>query len=87
MNATIYKFPSKDKNEVQPTLQLFNDREIDVLITCVNFFSEYIYEWENIDTIDPQLAINCLLEAKMSWYFSEEFINIVDNILLNVTHS
>lgn len=85
MNATIYQFPTKEVIEEKPLeLPLFFDHEIEVLLICVNTFSEEKYDWETISTVDPILAIGCLNIAKSSWYFSDDFIDIIEDMLSNV---
>ena len=85
MNATIYQFPTKEQLEEKPIeLPLFFEHEIEVLLICVNTFSDERYSWETICNVDPSLAVGCLNIAKTSWYFSEDFIDIVEDMLNNV---
>lgn len=85
MNATIYQFPTKEQLEEKPLeLPLFYEHEIEVLLICVNTFSDQVYDWETISNVEPELAIGCLRVAKTSWYFSDEFIDIIDDMLNNV---
>lgn len=88
MNATIYQFPSKEQLEEKPIeLPLFYEHEIEVLLICVNTFSDQIFNWDTISSVDPILAVGCLSVAKNSWYFSDEFIDIIDDMLNNVKNS
>jgi hypothetical protein len=85
MNATIYKFPTKETSEVAPLqLPLFFEQEIEVLLICVNTFSDEKHDWDSISGVDPSLAIACLNVAKNSWYFSDGFLDIIDDMLNNV---
>ena len=88
MNATIYKFPNKEAVEEQPLeLPLFFEHEIEVLLICVNIFGDNVYDWNTINTVDPKVAIECLQLAKDSWYFSDGFVDIIDDMLSNVKGS
>ena len=85
MNATIYKFPTKEQLEDIPLeLPLFYEHEIEVLLTCVNIFCDVKYDWESISKIEPLIAVGCLQAAKTSWYFSDDFLDIIDDMLSNV---
>ena len=85
MNATIYKFPTKDTLEDKTLeLPLFFEHEIEVLLMCVNTFSEEDHDWDSISRVEPSLAVDCLNIAKNSWYFSEDFLDIVEDMLRNV---
>lgn len=82
MNAIIYNFPNKNQEEKQ--LQLFHSYEIEVLLICVNTFSDAYYDVNNMDQIDIDVVIACLKEAKKSWYFSPDFVKIIGDMLNSV---
>ncbi len=85
MVATIYNFPNK-KQEPTYNVRLFNEEEADVLLICMNIFSEYDHKfnYDNLDTISSFVAIECLEIALSSGFFVDSFKNIISIILQNV---
>lgn len=89
MSATIYTFPSKKGEEPeQPAykISLYSDMEIETVLSCVNIFSnlDYKADYDNITKLDPALVLQCVLAAKSSWIFSDDYKIILDIILENV---
>ena len=85
MSATIFNFPIRNRN-ISYNVKLFNEEEADVLLICVNTFSnlDFKFNYYTLDKIDSALAINCLDTANYSTFFSKRFKNIISNILNNV---
>ena len=85
MTATIYNFPS-NVPVTQYLVRLYNDAEVEVLLACLNVFSQddIKYHFGLLEEMDPMLAIFCLRQAKDSYFFSTDFKIVVDIILNNV---
>lgn len=85
MTATIYNFPSSIP-ETQYLVRLYNDTEVEVLLACLNIFSQddIKYHFGLLEEIDPMLAIFCLRQGKDSNFFSSDFKTIIEIILNNV---
>lgn len=83
--ADILKFPSRDNKSVI-RLKLFSEEEISVALLAINTYcaEDYKFTDQNIEFLDPEIAINCLQEALKSIYFSDEFKILVRYILSNV---
>ena len=85
MTATIYKFPSQEK-ETTYRIPLYNDQEIEVVLICVNVFCEddLKYDLDTLNFLDPLVVIDCLKMALVSNIFSERFKSYVKTVMKNI---
>jgi hypothetical protein len=88
MTATIYSFPKKqsEPEKVEYRIPLFSDEEIELTLVAVNVFnlSDIKYNMKTLCTVDPELVLNCLIQATETDVFSDSVKSKLRYILNNV---
>jgi len=82
--AEILKFPFRNKSVVK--LKLFSEDEIFVILIAINTYSaaDFKYTEQNIEFLDPEIAVLCLENSMKSSFFSDEYKAVAQHILDNV---
>jgi hypothetical protein len=83
--AEILKFPNRNNKSVT-RLKLFSEDEIFVALIAINTYSaaDFKYTEQNIEFLDPEIAVLCLETSLKSSFFSDEFKIVAQYILDNV---